>query len=148
MKKTLIFFLVFFTGYVLFSRYQGTTVDEPDQVLLPQQQNDALLAKAFADRTSNLQVEGQGVVEKILADDQEGSRHQRFLLKLASGQTLLVAHNIDLAPRLDALAVGDEVHFFGEYEWNNKGGVVHWTHNDPDGRHVAGWLRHKGKKFQ
>jgi Protein of unknown function (DUF3465). len=50
-----------------------------------------------------------------LPDDEQGSRHQRFILRLASGRTLLVAHNIDLAPRIDGLQVGDQVAFSGEY---------------------------------
>ncbi len=53
------------------------------------------------------QVTGGGVVDKILADDNDGGRHQRFILRLGSGQTLLVAHNIDIAPRLPSLAAGD-----------------------------------------
>ncbi|MCQ8888523.1 DUF3465 domain-containing protein [Pseudoalteromonas carrageenovora] len=26
--------------------------------------------------------------------------------------------------------------------------VVHWTHKDPNGYHVGGWLKHKGKIYQ
>ncbi len=73
---------------------------------------------------------------------------QRSGLQLASGQTLLVAHNIDLAPRIPALAVGDTVAFYGVYEWNAEGGVIHWTHRDPDGVHEAGWLQHEGAVYQ
>ena len=93
-------------------------------------------------------VEGHGVVSRLLADDEKGSRHQRFIVTLGSGQTLLIAHNIDLAPRLDALKVGDEVAFSGVYEWNAQGGVVHWTHLDPTGRHPGGWIRHRGVAYQ
>lgn len=103
---------------------------------------------AFKARQSDVQVRGQGVVIKLLSDDNKGSRHQRFILRLASDRTLLVAHNIDLAARIDSLREGDEVEFFGEYEWNDKGGVLHWTHDDPQGRHVAGWLRHRGIVYQ
>jgi uncharacterized protein DUF3465 len=60
----------------------------------------------------------------------------------------LIAHNIDLAPRIASLEVGDEVTFFGEYEWNPKGGAIHLTHHDPDRRHTAGWIKHKGRKYQ
>lgn len=102
----------------------------------------------FTQQQSGTQVTGAGVVAKLLADDNEGSRHQRFILTLASGQTLLVAHNIDLAPRLDALKAGDTVGFNGVFEWNAKGGVIHWTHHDPAGRHQAGWLKHAGRTFQ
>jgi hypothetical protein len=110
--------------------------------------SDQTLASAFQKRQSNLQIEGQGTVSKILPDDLDGSRHQRFLIRLGSGQTLLVAHNIDLAPRIDALREGDKVTFYGEYEWNAKGGVIHWTHHDPAGRHADGWIRHGGQTYR
>lgn len=109
---------------------------------------DAALAQAFRSQQSNLQVEGVGVVIKLLPDDNRGSRHQRFLLRLNSGQTLLIAHNIDLAAKIDTLRVGDNVAFYGEYEWSHKGGTLHWTHHDPAGRHVAGWLKHGDRVYQ
>ena len=110
--------------------------------------SDDILQQAFQNQAQKLQVKGTGVVRKILADDKKGTRHQRFLLTLASGQTLLIAHNIDLAPRIDHLKEGDTVSFYGQYEWNEEGGVVHWTHKDPQSKHVAGWLKHKGKVYQ
>jgi hypothetical protein len=111
-------------------------------------QSETNLANAFDERKSGVQAQGNGIVIKILPDDKEGSRHQRFILKLNSGQTLLVSHNIDLAPRIPALREGDIVAFNGEYEWNAKGGVIHWTHHDPSGRHIAGWLKHNGQTYQ
>jgi hypothetical protein len=60
----------------------------------------------------------------------------------------LVAHNIDLAPRIEGLAVGDTLEVFGQYEWNERGGVIHWTHHDPRGGHEAGWIRHRGRLYQ
>ena len=80
--------------------------------------------------------------------DNKGSRHQKFILKLSSGQTILIAHNIDLAPRIKTIAQGDTVQFYGEYEYSSKGGVVHWTHRDPNNRHVHGWLKHQGTLYQ
>jgi hypothetical protein len=112
----------------------------------PARIGDEALAEAFRSRRSDLLVEGRGVVERVLSDDSKGSRHQRFILRLSSGQTLLVAHNIDLADRVP-LAVGDEVAFRGVYEWNDKGGVIHWTHRDPRGRRPGGWLEHAGKRY-
>ena len=106
------------------------------------------LAEAYQRQLSDIQVGGSGRVIKILADDTKGSRHQKFILKLASGQTLLVAHNIDLAPRLDGLRLGDSVTFYGEDEWNKHGGVLHWTHHDPAGRHIGGWLELRGRRYQ
>lgn len=110
--------------------------------------SDLSLEKAFKNNQSDIQVGGSGKVIKILPDDTQGSRHQKFILKLNSGQTILIAHNIDIAPRISALNVGDHINFYGEYEWNPKGGVVHWTHHDLSGRHAGGWLNHGGKIYE
>ena len=110
--------------------------------------SDAILKQAFDSKTNDLQVQGSGTVTKTLPDDNKGSRHQRFILKLASGQTLLVAHNIDLAPKIKGLKKGDTVGFNGEYEWTEQGGVIHWTNHDQTKRHVDGWLEHQGQRYQ
>ncbi len=106
------------------------------------------IARAFVDHRSGIEVTGRGTVTRILPDDSNGSPHQRFILQLPSGQTLLVAHNTALAERVPALKIGDAVQFKGEYEWNSQGGVIHWTHHDPRGRHPAGWLQHGGRTFR
>ena len=103
---------------------------------------------AFNEHRSGVQVQGEGVVSKLLADDNDGRHHQLFILMLPTGQTLLVAHNIDLASRIESLKPGDSVAFNGVYESNAKGGVVHWTHHDPAGLHESGWLRHAGQTYQ
>ncbi|XOV84655.1 MAG: DUF3465 domain-containing protein [bacterium] len=110
--------------------------------------NAQILLDAFNRQVSDLQVSGEGTVVRVLADDNNGSRHQRFLLETALDQTILVAHNIDLAPRIPNLRIGDRVAFYGEYEYNNKGGVIHWTHHDPANRHPHGWLQHNGHTYQ
>ncbi|WP_180162939.1 MULTISPECIES: DUF3465 domain-containing protein [unclassified Acinetobacter] len=124
---------------------------EPVQPADAQQKGQSaedIIAHAFKNKLSNVQVEGAGQVKAVLRDDNEGSRHQKFILTLNNGQTLLVAHNIDLAPRIDDLQKGDTVQFYGEYEYSDKGGVMHWTHHDPNGRHQDGWLKHQGKTYQ
>jgi len=105
-------------------------------------------ADAFEDWRSGNQVAGAGTVVRILEEDDDGSRHQRFILELDPGHTLLIAHTIDLAPRVDALREGGTVEFNGEYECNDRGGVIHWTHHDPQEEHEAGWLRHNGRIYQ
>ena len=111
------------------------------------QANVHQLKNAYENHQSDIQSQGSGTVIRLLPDDNEGSRHQKFILKLDSQQTLLVAHNIDLAPRVPNLKVGDRVQFYGEYEWNKKGGVMHWTHKDPNNKHPHGWLKHNGKTY-
>ncbi len=101
---------------------------------------------AFTARRSGQWVETNGRVTRLLTDDDEGSRHQRFILELDSGHTLLVSHNIDLARRLP-LVRNDRVVLRGRYEWNVRGGVVHWTHHDPDGRLQGGWILHEGVRY-
>ncbi|KAA9131063.1 DUF3465 domain-containing protein [Marinihelvus fidelis] len=114
----------------------------------PETAGNRAIQAAYENRQGDLQVQGEGVVDRVLPDDTHGSRHQRFIVRLPGGLTVLVAHNIDLAPRVAGLAEGDRVSFFGEYEWNERGGVVHWTHHDPGRRHVDGWIRHNGKTYQ
>jgi molybdopterin converting factor small subunit len=106
------------------------------------------ISSAYSTQTSDLQVSSRGTVVKLLSDDNKGSRHQRFILKLSNNQTVLVAHNIDLASKITSLRRGDVVEFNGEYEWNSKGGVIHWTHHDPAGRHQDGWLKHNGAIYE
>jgi hypothetical protein len=102
----------------------------------------------YSEWRSGEQVQGQGVVIRLLSDDNEGSRHQRFIVRLKTGQTLLIAHNIDIAPRVSSLQKGDTISFNGEYEWNDKGGVIHWTHRDPQRHHQSGWIEHDGRLYQ
>src|SRR5678815_4883295 len=110
--------------------------------------DDSVFSDAISNHASNADGEGQGPVATILPDDTTGKRHQRFIVRLKSRQTILIAHNIDLAQRVSSLKEGDVVTFSGVYEWNPKGGVVHWTHRDPAGRHRAGWIKHQGEVFQ
>jgi hypothetical protein len=108
---------------------------------------ETTVERLFAQRRSDRMVEVEGRVSNILPDDRQGSQHQRFIVTLASGHTLLVAHNIDLAPRVP-LREGETIAVKGEYEWNDKGGVLHWTHRDPDGRHEGGWIRYAGEIYR
>ena len=110
--------------------------------------DDERIERAFAEQRGDLWVEVEGRVDRVLSDDLEGSRHQRFILELASGHTVLVAHNIDLAPRVPDLEVGFSLRIRGEYEWNPQGGVIHWTHHDPGGRREGGWIEHAGTRYR
>ena len=116
---------------------EEATVDDQQKIM-----------QAYQQQLSNIQVQSKGEVKAILADDNDGSRHQKMILKLENGLTVLVAHNIDLAPRVERLRKGEIVEFYGEYEYSPKGGVIHWTHHDPQGKHVDGWLKYQGKSYQ
>ncbi len=88
-------------------------------------------------------IEDRGLVTRLIADDAAngvGSRHQRFVVELRGRQTLLITHNLELAPRVP-VGLGDRVSFRGMYEYNDSGGLVHWTHRDPMGAGYGGWIR-------
>ena len=145
MKKIIPLLLLILLAFIY------TEVDEvpgPGSQPAEQAASETVLQRAYRDRLSDVQVKGEGEVIRLLADDLDGSRHQKFIIRVDNKLTLLVSHNIDLAPRIDNLQKGDRIEFFGEYEWSNKGGVIHWTHHDPAGRHVDGWIRHKGRSYQ
>jgi len=111
-----------------------------------QQQAVKKIRAAASDTNAQFWITIQGDVVKLLKDDRKGSQHQKFLIKIAPDITLLVAHNIDLAPRAP-VKKGDEISLHGLYEWNNRGGVMHWTHHDPKGRKKGGWIQVNGKKY-
>jgi hypothetical protein len=140
MRKLLSILIVLGLGYMAVERLGSRSHLQPAQ--------PAASAPEALEPPRDEQMQGRGTVTRVLADDNDGDRHQRFILRLDSGQTLLIAHNIDLAPRVAGLKEGDVVEFNGGYEWNDKGGVIHWTHKDPRGQHVAGWLKHQGRTYQ
>ena len=151
MKKFLILVVVLLACYLYYGGWIGVHAPEAAgkaTVAAASSSSDSVLADAFANRRSDLQVSGEGTVTKLLPDDNKGSRHQKFIVRLASGQTLLVAHNIDVAPRIQSLRAGDRVQFAGEYEWSDRGGIIHWTHRTASGPHPGGWLKHGGRTYQ
>ena len=114
--------------------------------------NNAVINQHYQAKNPSIkrQVLGCGTVIKVLKDDNEGSRHQKFLVKIDNypNITVLIAHNIDLAPRIEGIQAKNPIRFYGEYIYNDKGGIVHWTHRDPASRHQDGWLEYKGQQYQ
>jgi len=102
----------------------------------------------FENSDSNIQVLVYGSVTSLLSDDTVGARHQRFIVKIDNGMTLLIAHNIDIGVRLPNEILHQYVYVYGEYFWNSQGGGVHWTHKDPDGVHIDGFIDYKDTKYQ
>jgi hypothetical protein len=107
----------------------------------------AEIEAAFANRDSNVSVIVKGTITRILSDDTAGDQHQRFIIQLSNGQTLLIIHNIDIALRVAGIDVGSLVYVHGDYLWNSEGGFIHWTHHDPAGLHENGWIAFDGIKY-
>jgi hypothetical protein len=91
-------------------------------------------------------VEVSGFVRRLMSDDGDGSLHQRFIIDVGHRQTLLVAHNLELADRVP-VGMGDRVYVRGLYEWNDLGGLIHWTHSDPMQSEEGGWVRYRRKVY-
>ncbi|MES2304738.1 MAG: DUF3465 domain-containing protein [Gemmatimonadota bacterium] len=108
---------------------------------------NAALIDAVHQQRSHVELFAIGRVARLLPDDNEGSRHQKFLLRIAPDLTVLLVYNLDLARRVP-VAMGDSVTARGEYIWNEKGGLLHWTHKDPAGKHQPGWVDLKGTRYQ
>ncbi len=144
LKKFLIVLLVVVAFYIFLKENPSVNLPDSGKPI----GNSQSVTEAFRERLSNIQIRGSGIVSRILSDDNYGNRHQRFIVRISQSLTVFVAHNIDLAQRINNLKRGDEVEFYGEYEWNSKGGVIHWTHHDPNGRHKSGWLKHRGRVYR
>ncbi len=127
--------------FLLWTFSFGTPESEPELTSL------SVIADAFSNCRSDIQVRQEGTIIAVLSDDTVGDRHQRIIIRLGNDQTLLIAHNIDLAPRVPNPSTGKTLGFYGEYEWNDEGGVIHWTHEDPDGEHIDGWLEYEGERY-
>ena len=105
------------------------------------------MSGAFSKRDEGQWIEVRGFVRRLLSDDSDGSPHQRFVIDIGSRQTLLIAHNLDLAERVP-VGLGDRVCVRGMYEWNDLGGLVHWTHRDPQQIQDGGWVRYRQRTYK
>ncbi len=120
----------------------------PTKAKQPLLRRRSAVAEQFRKKKSDVILTDRGTVVHLLPDDNEGSRHQRFLVEVAkSDVTIKIAHNIDLAPRVP-VSKGDRISFKGEYEYNELGGALHWTHHDPKQWRDGGWIDHAGVRYE
>ncbi len=103
--------------------------------------------KAYYDKTSNLLVEVDGEVIRLLKPSPDNSRLQRFLIRMANGQVLQVMH-LNHPKEMIPLTVSDKVRVRGEYFWTETGGTIHNTERDLSLARRHGWVEHNGKKYK
>jgi hypothetical protein len=112
----------------------------------PQQADDAAVCAAYNAGRSGVEVVADGRVTRVFGTRAgRESPHEGFLMKLASGcnVTVRVEANTDFTGQFP-LHAGDAVTVKGEYEYYPIGGVIHWTHRDPRGRHEGGYVEAGG----
>ncbi len=96
--------------------------------------------EAFEKKLSDVVLEAKGKVVKILEDDTTGHPHQRFIIEVHSGHTILVINNLEHGYRVP-VKLGDIVEAKGNYVWNEHGGLIHETHHHQEGEsHVDGYI--------
>jgi hypothetical protein len=104
----------------------------------------------YASGSSGAEVIGHGTVLGVLGTRGGPSgEHEGFLLKLDQQCDLLlrVETNVDITGPVP-LEVGEVVTVKGQFEDDANGGVIHWTHHDPRGRHVSGYVEADGKIYE
>jgi len=126
-------------------------------LILPSEQSSSLdslltpiasISAYFNNKDSGVIVTVKGNVTRLLGNDTIGDWHQRFIIRLSNAQTLLIAHNIDIAPPVSGVSPNSLVYVHGEYVWNSEGGLVHWTHHDPQLKHESGWIWFNNKRYE
>jgi hypothetical protein len=106
---------------------------------------------AWRRQLSHVEVTASGSVARVLGTSSGPSGvHESFLVHLRGagghGLTVRVEDNVDLTGPIP-LAAGDDVEVRGEYIYDSSGGLIHYTHNDPRGRHPGGYVRAEGRTF-
>ena len=102
-------------------------------------------ARTFRSHLSGVWLTAEGQVTRVLADSEGRFRHQRFILRCRSGQTLLIVNDVSIGQRAP-VTVGHEVVVRGQYVWNRQGGLVHFTHHAQAGGD-GGWILYRGKVY-
>lgn len=112
-----------------------------------QLENDREIISALQNRRRVNFVKGMNlVVVKLLPDDRQGLPHQKFVVKVSSGAEVLIVSNLDLCQHID-LKIGQQVGVAGEFIWTNTGGLIHWTHRDPQHRRPDGYITANGQTY-
>ena len=104
-------------------------------------------AKAFYEQRTGMMVEVSGQVVRVLDAERSDSGFQWFQMRTPNGQHFLVGHSNGISGSIP-LRSREDVTVRGEYEPNDLGGVLHWTHHDPNGDHPGGWIEVDGKLYR
>ncbi|WP_413944256.1 DUF3465 domain-containing protein [Bdellovibrio sp. HCB-162] len=109
--------------------------------------NDSDIVRAVNEQRRVNFVEGGGmVVTKVLPDDNNGLKHQKWVVRLSNGKTMQAVYNSDMCPRVP-VKVGDVVAMGGMFLWTNTGALLHWLHHDPRGNRPDGYVYVNGKYY-
>ncbi len=93
---------------------------------------------------SHSEVQGGATVVRLLGMRQgESGTHEAFLVRM-QGRIVRIEDNVDITGPIP-LHRGEHVELRGQYECDD--GVIHWTHRDPGGRHMPGFIEADGRRY-
>lgn len=108
---------------------------------------DFAIAQAEANRKNADFVQGSDmVVTQLLPDDTQGRPHQKFVVRLSTGDQIVAISNLDMCERVP-VRVGDRVGLGGQFIWTKQGGIIHWLHHDPRGSRPNGFIAYGGRIY-
>jgi len=97
----------------------------------------------------SVEVRERGVVTRVLGQHQSTSgTHEGFLFAIpmrGARTQLRVEDNADITGPVP-LHRGEPIEVQGQLECNDL--VIHWTHHDPRGHHIAGYIAVNGHIYQ
>lgn len=137
LAKTIALYAVFFSQFSAASSSLGGF----------QIEDDSDLVRAVNDQRRVDFVEGGNVVvTKLLPDDNNGLKHQKWMVRLSNGKTMQAVYNSDMCPRVP-LRTGDVIAIGGQFIWTKGGALIHWLHHDPRGQRPDGYVYVNGKYY-
>jgi hypothetical protein len=112
---------------------------------------NAAVYDAWRSGRSHVEVTASGSVARVLGERAGPSGlHEGFLVHLRGadghGLTVRVEDNVDVTGHIP-LRTGDDVVVRGEYIYDTRGGLIHYTHHDPRGHHSSGYVRVNGRLY-
>ena len=94
---------------------------------------------------SSVEVVASGTIATLLGTySSTTGQHEGFTLR-SRAMTLRIEDNVNITGPIP-LTKGEPVTLQGQYECND--GVIHWTHRDPRGRHIGGYIEAGGKIYR
>ncbi len=99
----------------------------------------------YAQHRSGVWVTLDAAVERLLPDEYGRLRHQRFIVRCADGQTILIVNDVSIGTRAP-VSIGGMVGVRGQYVWNRLGGLIHFTHHNDSGGQ-GGWVLWRGRVY-
>lgn len=126
---------------------QGARSQQQQSIGVDEAASDADILRAIRDqRRVNFLEGGSMTVTKVLPDDNNGLKHQKWVVRLTNGTTLQAVYNSDMCPRVP-IKVGDVIAMGGMFIWTNSGPMLHWLHHDPRGNRPDGYVYVKGNFY-